>query len=138
MGRLVMGGIIPGTSVARDAKQLKKENRSFDKDIGEALADLDASGPSPTDDSIPDFNGLLFKKRVRNRDANKGKRDGYRIIYGLFPQGIALVAIFSKSERADVPRPDLHKLLATMSSMIDRIGENPASTDELLAEHKSD
>ena len=138
MGHLVGSGIIPGTGAARDAKQLKKENRSFDKDIGEALADLDANGSSPSDDPIPDFNSVLFKRRVRNRDANKGKRDGYRIIYGVFPEGIALVAIFSKSERTDVPRPDLHRLLATMSSLLGRISENPACTDDALAEHKSD
>lgn len=138
MGRLVGGGIIPGTGAARDAKQLKKENHSFEKDIGEALADLDANGPGPADDPIPDFNGVLFKRRVRNRDSNKGKREGYRIIYGVFPEGIALVAIFSKSAQTDVPRPDLHRLLATMSSVLGRISENPACADEVLAEHKSD
>ena len=137
-GKLVLGGIIPDSGAARDAKNLRKDHRHFDADIGDALRDLDANGPSASDDPIPDFAGVLFKRRVRNRDSNKGKRDGYRIFYAVFPQGIVVVKIISKAIQVDVPRPDLHKLLATMSSVIERISENPACADEVLAEHKAD
>lgn len=45
----------------------------------------------------------ISKVRVRNRDAGRGKSDGYRVIYYLQTKEEAiLVTIYSKSDQSDI------------------------------------
>ena len=46
---------------------------------------------------------LIYKARVANRDARRGKSDGYRVVYAIVgDQIIFLVLIYSKTEQTDV------------------------------------
>lgn len=137
-GRLIGSGFVPGTKAEREAKRLAKDHRSFERDIGEALADLDANGPDERDDEIPGFAGVVFKRRVRCRDSNKGKRGGYRPVYGVFDAGIAVLAVYLKNDLSDISAEDLTDALKKMQATVQRISQNPECAPSVLAEMKSD
>jgi len=63
-------------------------------------------------EQIPRTGLTLFKVRVRNRDIQKGKSAGYRLIYYLKTQEkIILVTIYSKSDQGDVDAATIRRLL---------------------------
>ncbi|MBW4551789.1 MAG: type II toxin-antitoxin system RelE/ParE family toxin [Aphanocapsa sp. GSE-SYN-MK-11-07L] len=46
---------------------------------------------------------VVFKTRVKNRDIQKGKSAGYRLIYQIeSPTSVLLLTIYSKSDREDI------------------------------------
>lgn len=54
-------------------------------------------------DRLTDIGAEVFKVRIRNSDANRGKSGGYRVIYWLkLPEFAVLLDIYSKSDRDDV------------------------------------
>src|SRR5688572_11225911 len=54
-------------------------------------------------DKIPGVRFDVYKARVRNSDAQRGKSGGYRVIWYFRNQTqIVLVTIYSKSEQGDV------------------------------------
>ena len=53
-----------------------------------------------------------FKVRLRNRNTQKGKRSGYRVICYLKTQTrIVLVTIYSKLEQSDIPTKQIQKII---------------------------
>lgn len=57
-------------------------------------------------------NVVVFKVRVQNTDAQKGKSGGYRLIYELRSSNlVALLAIYSKSEREDIKADEIQAIL---------------------------
>jgi len=66
-------------------------------------------------DQIPGSGYTLFKIRVRNRDSQRGKRGGYRLIYHLPTRGrIVLITIYSKSDQGDITATQIRRVLAEM------------------------
>lgn len=56
---------------------------------------------------------VICKVRVRNRDIQKGKSAGYRLIYQAeSPTSILLLTIYSKSDRADISANEIRDILA--------------------------
>jgi len=54
----------------------------------------------------------VFKARVKNSSAQKGKRGGYRVIYYLKTKDqILLVTMYSKSEQADIAASEIRDIL---------------------------
>lgn len=54
----------------------------------------------------------LFKVRVRNSDAQKGKSGGCRIIYYLKTETqILLVTLYSKSDQADIAADEVKEII---------------------------
>ena len=54
----------------------------------------------------------MFKVRLRNRDTQKGKRSGYRLIYYVkTPTRIVLLTIYSKLEQGDIPPKRIQKII---------------------------
>ncbi len=85
----------------KDLKDLAKRYRSIRKDLQPLIQELQ-SGNTPGD-RIQGLNYQVFKVRLKNRDIQKGKSAGYRVIYYLQTQtGIVLVTIYSKSDLSDV------------------------------------
>ncbi|EGV16338.1 hypothetical protein ThimaDRAFT_4432 [Thiocapsa marina 5811] len=69
-------------------------------------------GRDPSD-RIPGVGHILCKMRVKNSDAVRGKRGGFRIIYYLHSgDDILLVTIYSKFEQADITAAELRRILA--------------------------
>ncbi len=55
---------------------------------------------------------LVFKTRVKNRDIQKGKSAGYRLIYQVeSPTSVLLLTIYSKSEREDISIKEIRNIL---------------------------
>ena len=56
---------------------------------------------------------IIFKVRVRNRDIQKGKSAGYRLIYQVeSPTSVLLLTIYSKSDRSDIEVKELREIIA--------------------------
>ncbi len=56
---------------------------------------------------------FIYKVRVRNRDIQKGKSAGYRLIYQVeSPTSILLLTIYSKSDREDISANEIQDILA--------------------------
>lgn len=54
----------------------------------------------------------VYKVRVRNTDAKRGKRGGYRIIYYLKTDiDVLLVTIYSKAEQSDIGAKDVLQII---------------------------
>lgn len=54
----------------------------------------------------------VYKVRVKNSDIPKGKSGGYRVIYYIkTPRQIILIAIYAKTEVADLQAEDIKRLV---------------------------
>lgn len=94
----------------RNLRQLAKRYHHVRSDLEPLLEQL-AQGELPGD-QIPGTGHTLFKVRVRNRDSQRGKRGGYRLIYSLpTRESIVLVTLYSKSDQGDVTAAQIHRIL---------------------------
>ncbi len=85
----------------RNVRTLAKSYRSIRSDIDPFIKQLQ-NGETPGD-QIPRVEYTVYKVRLGNSDAQKGKRGGYRVIYYLkTPSTIILVTIYSKLEQGDI------------------------------------
>ena len=94
----------------RNLRHLAKRYRRIRRDIDPILAELQAG--RIVGDQIPGIGETLFKVRVRNSDAQRGKSGGYRLIYYLARRDrIILVTIYSKSDQGDVTAAQIRRIL---------------------------
>ncbi len=55
---------------------------------------------------------VLYKIRVRNSDAKRGKSGGYRVIYYLkTKEVIILVTLYSKTEQTDIQTDEVQSII---------------------------
>jgi mRNA-degrading endonuclease RelE of RelBE toxin-antitoxin system len=55
---------------------------------------------------------MVYKVRIPNRDARRGKRGGYRVVYYLQrAEQVALVTVFTKSDKSDVSLVTLRRMI---------------------------
>lgn len=86
----------------RDVKRLKKRFPALKKILGDVISDLEAG--ETLGDRIPNIEYAVYKVRLPNPDAQKGKSGGFRVIYCLVTDdGALLLFIYSKSDQTDVP-----------------------------------
>lgn len=94
----------------RQLRDLAKRYRRIRSDLDPVLAQLQA-GETPGD-QVPGTGYALYKVRVANRDAKRGKSGGYRVIYYLQTDtDRLLVTIYSKSDQADVTAAELRRII---------------------------
>lgn len=63
-------------------------------------------------EQVPGIGATVFKVRAPNRDAQRGSSGGYRMIYYLrTADNITLLAIYSKTEQADISTNELQTIL---------------------------
>ena len=96
----------------RAARKLRKRYPHI-LDDAEALADQLEAGDKPGDR----LQGLeqyeVYKARVPNRDAKRGKSGGYRVIYYLETMNqIVLITIYSKTDQSDIATEKLRLYIA--------------------------
>lgn len=61
---------------------------------------------------IPGLDYAIFKVRARNRDARKGKRGGYRLLYYLKTEiSIILITIYAKSDHSDISAEQIRRIV---------------------------
>jgi mRNA-degrading endonuclease RelE of RelBE toxin-antitoxin system len=94
----------------RQLKRLSRRYRRIRDDIQPIIDRLEA-GETPGD-RISELGQILYKVRVRNTAAARGKSGGYRIIYYLqTTTDILLVTIYSKSEQSDIGADELLRII---------------------------
>ena len=64
-------------------------------------------------DQVQGTGYTIFKVRIRNTDASRGKSGGYRVIYYLkTATAVILITIYSITEQADISSTKIKKILA--------------------------
>jgi mRNA-degrading endonuclease RelE of RelBE toxin-antitoxin system len=94
-------------------RQLKRLSRRYPRirDDLQPLIDRLAAGETPGD-RIQGTGHVLYKVRVRNTSAARGKRGGYRVIYYLTTStDVLLITIYSKAEQSDIDADDLLRII---------------------------
>jgi mRNA-degrading endonuclease RelE of RelBE toxin-antitoxin system len=97
----------------RNLRDLDKRYRNVRADVQTVIQNLE----------IGDFIGdrisgigegyVMLKVRIKNRDIQKGKSAGYRLIYQIeSPTSILLLTIYSKSDRSDITAAELLSIAA--------------------------
>jgi mRNA-degrading endonuclease RelE of RelBE toxin-antitoxin system len=96
----------------QNLKELAKRYRSIRSDLQDVLQVLQ------TGDFIGDrLTGIgkgyvVLKVRVKNRDIQKGKSGGYRLIYQIeSPVSILLLTLYPKSDREDITAQEVRDIL---------------------------
>jgi mRNA-degrading endonuclease RelE of RelBE toxin-antitoxin system len=104
----------------RRSKILKKKYRRLKSDLEPLLLLLQA-GETPGD-VLAGLPVLVFKVRVSNSDAARGKSGGYPVIYYVaLPTKIILLTIYSKSEQENIDAKEIERIVAAFNRRRDRI-----------------
>lgn len=94
----------------RALRKLSRRYRSLRVDLRELLSELE-SGKKPGD-QLQDSRYFVFKVRVKNSDAQKGKSGGYRVIYYIrSADRTILVTLYSKSDQDDIQSGDVQRII---------------------------
>jgi mRNA-degrading endonuclease RelE of RelBE toxin-antitoxin system len=93
--------IVTSPDFKTQTDKLTKRYRNVKTDLKPILDQL-LQGETPGD-RIKGVQSIVYKVRIKNSNAKKGKSGGYRIIYYLKSQNkILLVTLYSKSDRTDI------------------------------------
>lgn len=102
--------VIALPTFTQNIRRLKKKYRSILSDLKPTIEQLEC-GETPGDQVIG-IGHPVFKVRVRNSDAQRGKSGGYRVIYYLKTNTrILLLTLYSKSEQDDIAAADLKEII---------------------------
>ena len=102
--------VVATPHINRNFKRLRKKYRQIEKDL-RPLVDQLSQGETPGD-QVQGAKFTVYKVRVPNSDAQRGKSGGYRVIYYVQTNTfIFLVDIYAKSEREDISADELKKLV---------------------------
>ena len=94
----------------RQLKRLSRKYRRIRSDIQPFITQLE-SGETPGE-RLQRVNYTLYKARLSNTDAQRGKRGGYRVIYYMKQRDdILLITIYSKTDQADIETGDLIRII---------------------------
>ena len=96
----------------RQLKRLSRHYRRIRQDIQPMIDRLVAG--EVLGDRIQGIGECIYKVRVKNTDANRGTRGGFRIIYYLSVEDgyVLLLTIYSKTEQGDIAIEDLQRIIA--------------------------
>jgi mRNA-degrading endonuclease RelE of RelBE toxin-antitoxin system len=90
---------------------LAKKYRAIEQDIKPILTQLENG--DTLGDRIPNLKELVYKVRVANTSAKRGKSGGFRLIYYMsVADTIYLLTIYSKTQQSDVALLKLTRLIA--------------------------
>jgi len=94
----------------RNLRQLLKKYPQIRNDIEPVLRALQQG--ELLGDRIQQNQYCVYKLRVKNSTAQRGKSGGYRIIYYLQTQAdIVLLTIYSKSEQCDISSAEIKRII---------------------------
>lgn len=94
----------------RQLRRLSRKYRRIRSDVQPLITQLEA-GETPGD-QVQGVGYTVYKVRLRNRDAQRGKSGGYRIIYYLPTQDdVLLVSIYSKTEQSDIDDAEVARII---------------------------
>lgn len=91
-------------------RRLSRRYRNIAKPVDELITALE-NGEKPGD-KIPNIQYDVYKVRLANPDAGKGKRGGFRVIYYVqLADRVILLTIYAKSERENIPVAEIQRLI---------------------------
>jgi mRNA-degrading endonuclease RelE of RelBE toxin-antitoxin system len=100
----------------RNLRRLAKKYPNIRADLGALLNSLQ-SGETPGDQVPHVHHYTVYKVRVPNRDAQRGKSGGYRVIYYLqTAEQVILITLYSKTEQGDIA-PELIRQIIEVSDV---------------------
>lgn len=103
--------VVASLTFNRNLRALAKKYRRIWNDVQPVIEQLE-QGKLPGD-QIPEVGYAVFKLRIRNSDAQKGKSGGYRLIYYVqTATEIILLTIYAKSEQVDIAADDIRGIIA--------------------------
>lgn len=94
----------------RQVRRLSRKYRRIRSDVQPLIDQLEA-GEIPGD-QIQGVGRTVYKVRIKNSDALRGKSGGYRIIYYLHTEGsVLLITIYSKTDQSDIDAAELVNII---------------------------
>jgi len=94
----------------KNLKSLAKKYRKIRTDLTPYITQLESG--ELQGDQIPGIQHQVFKVRVPNQSAGKGKRGGFRLIYYLQVQDeVILLSIYSKNMQKDISSEDIASII---------------------------
>jgi mRNA-degrading endonuclease RelE of RelBE toxin-antitoxin system len=94
----------------RNLRALSKKYRHIRSDVQPIIEQLEAG--EFVGDRITGTTHVVFKVRVKNRDIEKGKSSGYRLIYQVRShQAVILITIYSKLDQGDISPKQIRRIL---------------------------
>lgn len=94
----------------RNIRRLARKYRRIRSDVAPVISQLE-QGATPGD-QIQRTGYMVFKVRIKNSDAQRGKRGGYRMLYYLkTPERVILVTIYSKTEQGDITAEEVRQII---------------------------
>jgi len=90
-------------------KKLSKNYRNIESDVKDFLKSINTK-----DDLGIELKSNVFKVRIKNRDKNKGKSAGYRLIsyLAIVENELHLLYIYDKSSLVNITEKELDELIA--------------------------
>jgi mRNA-degrading endonuclease RelE of RelBE toxin-antitoxin system len=102
--------VLASARFENDLRQLRKRYRNIQTDAQPIVEQLQTG--SLLGDQVVGVGYPVFKVRIRNRDAQRGKSGGYRLLYYLkTAQTIILITIYSKSDQGDIAATEIQEIL---------------------------
>ncbi len=99
----------------RNLRALSRKFRHIREDIDPIINQL--QGGQLPGDQVTGTGYTIFKLRVSNRDVQKGKSGGYRLIYYLQTKSeIILITIYSKAEQADISASQIRRIVGELDA----------------------
>lgn len=96
-------------------KRLKKKYPHVDDDLKPLIKVLE-QGNTPGD-QIPGIGYPVYKERLRNSDAQRGQRGGYRVIYYVrTSEALFLIYIYTKTEMAILEVEAIRRIIEEIES----------------------
>ncbi len=97
----------------KDVNRLRKRFRRIEDGIEALKAEMRRR--ESRGDLMPGYGVPLYKVRMANRSARRGKRGGFRVIYlEQSSASILFLHIYSKSDKDDVSEGEVHRMLGNL------------------------
>lgn len=99
---------------SRFTKAYRRLRKTYPKldDALKGLLDQLREGQTPGDRVQGTTPSIVYKVRLPNKDAGKGKSGGFRVIYYLkTADRISMLSIYSKNEQEDVGSDDIRRMI---------------------------
>lgn len=109
-------------------RALAKKFRNIKRDLEIAVTALEQDPHIGV--AIPGYEGAVWKLRVANTSAKRGKQGGFRIIYLIEEQALCcyLLTIYSKTDKSDVTAGEIEDLLQALEQEF--FADDPSGSEE--------
>lgn len=107
----------PIARFSREYKQLRKKYPRLQETLQHFVSQLEAG--EKLGERLQEMDDAhVYKVRLANKDANKGKSGGFRVIYYVWTEeGIFLLSIYSKNEQENISTDDIRRMIQNADTL---------------------